>query len=52
VVKLHAFSASGPDVDERSASRSGRFIPRKIAPGTHWLSGPQSRSGRSGQQKK
>jgi hypothetical protein len=39
---------------EWSASRSGRFTPRKRAPGTHWIGGwvgPQSRSGCSGEEK-
>jgi hypothetical protein len=27
------------DVGEWSASRPGRFTPREIAPGTHWIGG-------------
>jgi hypothetical protein len=37
-----------------SASRPGRFTPREIAPGKHRIGGwggPQSRSGRSGEEK-
>jgi hypothetical protein len=37
---------SALDGGEWSASRPGRFTPREIAPGTQWLCGPQSRSGR------
>jgi hypothetical protein len=42
------------DGGERSASRLGRFTPRGRAPGTHWIGGwvgPQSRSGRGGEEK-
>jgi hypothetical protein len=43
---------SALDGGEWSASRLGRFTPRERAPGTHWrLSGPQSRSGRGGEEK-
>jgi hypothetical protein len=33
------FLTSALDGGERSASRSGRFIPGEIAPSTHWIGG-------------
>jgi len=44
-VQRHMFSTSTLDGSEWSASRPGRFPPMETAPGTHWLGGPQSRSG-------
>jgi hypothetical protein len=38
-VDLHAFVTSALDGGEWSASRHGRFTPREIAPGTHWIGG-------------
>jgi hypothetical protein len=32
-----AFLTSALDGGERSASRTSRFTPREIAPGTHWI---------------
>jgi hypothetical protein len=45
---------SALDGGEWSASCPGRFTPRERAPGTHWIGGwvgPQSRSGRGGEEK-
>jgi hypothetical protein len=38
-VYLHAFLISALDGNNRSASRTGRFIPRERAPVTHWIGG-------------
>jgi hypothetical protein len=45
---------SALDGGEWSASHPGRFTPRVRAPGKHWimrLGGPQSHSGRDGEEK-
>jgi hypothetical protein len=36
-VYLHAFLISALDGGEWPVLRSGRFIPRERAPGTHWI---------------
>jgi hypothetical protein len=38
-VQIHIFLTSALVRGECSASRSGRFIPRERAPGTHWIGG-------------
>jgi hypothetical protein len=38
-VQLHTFLTSALDGSEWSVSCPGRFTPRKIAPGTHWIGG-------------
>jgi hypothetical protein len=38
-VQNHAFLTSELDGGEWSTSRTGRFIPRERAPGTHWIGG-------------
>jgi len=53
-VYLRAFLISAPDGDEWSASHPDRFTPRKRAPGTpldRRMGGPQSQSGRGGEEK-
>jgi hypothetical protein len=37
--RVEAFLTSALDGGEWSASRSGRFTPREIAPGIHWIGG-------------
>jgi hypothetical protein len=50
-VYIHIFLASALVGDEWLASRPGRFTPEERAPGTHWMGGPQNRSGRRGEEK-
>jgi hypothetical protein len=52
-IKLHAFLNSELDVNEWLASRPGRFAPikRRWYPLDRRLGGPQSRSGRGGEDK-
>jgi hypothetical protein len=52
-VYLHAFLTLALGGGEWSASRPGRFTSGERAPDTHWrrLDGPQSLSGRSGEEK-
>jgi hypothetical protein len=53
-VQLHAFLTSALYGGEWLVSRPGRFTPFERVPGTHWIGrlvGPQSRSGRGGEEK-
>jgi hypothetical protein len=54
-VQLHTFITSAIQGGEWSCSRHSHFIPGLRALGTHWMKGlvgPQSRSGRCGEEEK
>jgi len=48
---MHAFLTSALDEGEWLALRPGRFTPGERTRVAHWTGGPQSRSGRGGEEK-